>query len=71
MDVKIGRRLYDDDATIEKRQKMEQQTLMTTSGSVGLRICGLKVLNCFIDWFRFNIRLLKRSFNMKRSLEDN
>jgi hypothetical protein len=71
MDVKIGRRLYDDDATQEKRQKMEEQTLKTTSGSVGLRICGLKVRQSHNITFRSSILLPKPSFNIRKSLEGN
>ncbi len=43
LDIKLGQRLYDDDADEAKRQKMIKQTQETTSGSLGLRICGAKV----------------------------
>ncbi|KAJ3206404.1 hypothetical protein HDU82_004531 [Entophlyctis luteolus] len=42
-DVKLGTRLYAPDASPEKRRRMEEQACITTSGSTGLRICGLKV----------------------------
>lgn len=43
MDLKMGSLLYDEDATKEKRERMIQHSLNTTSSSLGLRISGLKV----------------------------
>ena len=45
MDVKVGKKLYGWDATIEKRARMEEQSMITTSGQLGLRICGMKKWN--------------------------
>ncbi|KAI9197444.1 uncharacterized protein BJ171DRAFT_519546 [Polychytrium aggregatum] len=42
IDLKLGTRLYDDDATPEKRARMIQHAQQTTSGAIGLRICGYK-----------------------------
>jgi 1D-myo-inositol-tetrakisphosphate 5-kinase/inositol-polyphosphate multikinase len=42
-DIKIGQRLYDDDASFEKQERMKKQAMETTTGTLGLRICGLKV----------------------------
>ncbi|KAJ3051279.1 inositol hexakisphosphate kinase 3 [Rhizophlyctis rosea] len=42
-DVKIGTRLYDDDATPEKRAQMEIQARTTTTSSCGVQVCGMKV----------------------------
>ncbi|KAI8999536.1 hypothetical protein BC832DRAFT_216660 [Gaertneriomyces semiglobifer] len=42
-DIKIGTRLYGDEADDAKRQRMEEQARTTTSGETGLRICGMKV----------------------------
>lgn len=39
----MGSLLYDEDATKEKRERMIQHSLNTTSSSLGLRISGLKV----------------------------
>ncbi|KAJ3300488.1 hypothetical protein HDU76_006075 [Blyttiomyces sp. JEL0837] len=54
IDVKIGTRLYGDDADMEKRKRMEEQAEITTSGKVGLRICGMKVFNT--DTKEYDIR---------------
>lgn len=43
MDLKMGALLYDEHATEEKRKKMIEQSINTTSHSLGLRICGMKV----------------------------
>ncbi|KAJ3096358.1 hypothetical protein HDU97_006005 [Phlyctochytrium planicorne] len=42
-DIKIGTRLYGDDASPEKIQRMKEQADVTTSGATGLRICGMKL----------------------------
>ncbi|KAI8991312.1 hypothetical protein BDF20DRAFT_909110 [Mycotypha africana] len=43
MDLKMGSLLYDQDATTEKRNRMIHHSKTTTSGSLGLRISGMKV----------------------------
>ncbi|KAI8644558.1 hypothetical protein BD408DRAFT_383789 [Parasitella parasitica] len=43
LDLKMGSLLYDNEATDEKRIRMIRQSISTTSGSLGLRICGMKV----------------------------
>lgn len=43
MDVKLGRRLYDDGASAEKRRRMQTVSRTTTSGSLGFRVCGMRV----------------------------
>lgn len=45
MDLKLGRRLYSDDASQEKRDRLEAVRATTTSGSLGVRIAGMKVWN--------------------------
>ena len=45
LDVKVGAKLYGLEATEEKKARMEQQRIETTSGTCGLRICGMKVWN--------------------------
>ncbi|KAM5444013.1 hypothetical protein MferCBS31731_000530 [Microsporum ferrugineum] len=42
LDVKLGARLWDDDAVPEKREKLDQVAAETTSGSLGFRIAGMK-----------------------------
>ncbi|KAI8325444.1 SAICAR synthase-like protein [Martensiomyces pterosporus] len=43
MDIKVGTRLYDDDATEEKRQRMEHKAHETTTATLGVRVCGMLV----------------------------
>jgi 1D-myo-inositol-tetrakisphosphate 5-kinase/inositol-polyphosphate multikinase len=43
LDLKMGSLLYDNEATDEKRKRMIHQSISTTSSSLGLRICGMKV----------------------------
>ena len=44
IDVKLGTILYDSHASADKRARMEQVAKDTTSGSMGIRICGMKVI---------------------------
>ncbi|CAD0108771.1 unnamed protein product [Aureobasidium uvarum] len=43
VDVKLGRRLWADDAPPAKRTKLDDVASQTTSGSLGFRIAGMKV----------------------------
>lgn len=43
IDIKLGKILYDDKVTDEKRQRLRQVSEMTTSGTLGFRICGMRV----------------------------
>lgn len=43
LDAKLGRRLWADDAPLEKRRRFDQITEETTSGSHGFRIAGMRV----------------------------
>lgn len=43
LDVKLGSRLWADDAPPSKRAKCDQVTAETTSGSLGFRIAGMRV----------------------------
>jgi 1D-myo-inositol-tetrakisphosphate 5-kinase/inositol-polyphosphate multikinase len=45
VDVKLGRRLWADDAAPAKRAKLDDVASQTTSGSLGFRIAGMKVWN--------------------------
>ncbi|KAF3483133.1 inositol polyphosphate multikinase [Arthroderma uncinatum] len=42
LDVKLGARLWDDDAVPDKRAKLDKVASETTSGSLGFRIAGMK-----------------------------
>ncbi|KAJ1822220.1 hypothetical protein LPJ60_002158 [Coemansia sp. RSA 2675] len=55
MDVKIGSRIYDIDATPEKAERMLKKAQESTTGSLGVRICGMIVPGAAEqprDWFR-------------------
>jgi 1D-myo-inositol-tetrakisphosphate 5-kinase/inositol-polyphosphate multikinase len=43
LDIKLGARLWDDDAPIEKRERLDKVAAVTTSSSLGFRIAGMKV----------------------------
>ncbi|TKX25460.1 inositol polyphosphate multikinase-like protein [Elsinoe australis] len=43
LDVKLGKRLWDDNAPEAKRQKLDKVADETTSGSMGFRVAGMKV----------------------------
>ncbi|KAK4096532.1 inositol trisphosphate kinase-like protein [Parathielavia hyrcaniae] len=43
LDAKLGRRLWADDAPMEKRKRFEEITKATTNGSHGFRIAGMRV----------------------------
>lgn len=43
LDVKLGTVLYDEDATEEKKARMTQRALDTTSGTTGIRLTGFQV----------------------------
>ena len=43
LDVKLGARLWADDARPEKRARLDAVSKETTSSSLGFRICGMKV----------------------------
>ncbi|QLL31917.1 hypothetical protein HG536_0C00840 [Torulaspora globosa] len=43
LDVKLGKVLYDENASDEKKDRLNQVSRTTTSGSLGFRICGMKL----------------------------
>lgn len=43
MDIKIGKRLHDEDATPEKAARMMRKAVITTSSKIGFRISGMRV----------------------------
>lgn len=43
LDLKLGARLWDDDAPLAKRQKLDEVANSSTSGPLGFRIAGMKV----------------------------
>ena len=47
LDVKLGARLWADDAPIEKRKRLDEAASQTTSASLGFRICGMRLWQGF------------------------
>lgn len=45
IDIKLGTKLYDRFASPEKMERMKNVADTTTSGTMGFRICGMKVLD--------------------------
>lgn len=43
LDLKMGRRQYGDDSSVEKRKLLEERCANSTSSSLGFRICGTQV----------------------------
>ncbi|CCE62400.1 hypothetical protein TPHA_0C02470 [Tetrapisispora phaffii CBS 4417] len=43
MDIKLGKILYDENASPEKKIRLQEVSDSTTSGSMGFRICGMKL----------------------------
>ncbi|KAG0668416.1 hypothetical protein C6P45_004702 [Maudiozyma exigua] len=43
IDIKLGKILYDENATEDKKQRMTKVSETTTSGSLGFRICGMRI----------------------------
>ncbi|KAL2132657.1 hypothetical protein VTI74DRAFT_3562 [Chaetomium olivicolor] len=43
LDAKLGRRLWADDAPLEKRKRFDEITKATTNGSHGFRIAGMRI----------------------------
>ena len=43
LDIKLGTKLYDADATAEKRQRMDESARATTSALTGMRFTGFQV----------------------------
>lgn len=49
LDIKLGKILYDDNASPEKKERLQKVADETTSGSLGFRICGMKLYHSLID----------------------
>lgn len=45
LDMKMGRRMYTDDASDKKKQRAIAKARATTSEALGLRLCGMQVFN--------------------------
>lgn len=43
MDIKLGKILFDENASLDKRQRLQNVSNTSTSGSLGFRICGMQL----------------------------
>ena len=67
LDVKLGARLWADDAPIEKRQRLDKAAEETTSGPLGFRIAGMKTYhevkgNDAVDSTRDQYKVFDKSY---------
>lgn len=71
LDMKIGRRLYDEDASPEKAARMIRKSAGSTSGKIGFRISGMRVLYTPFGNFHINRHYASvlRSRNWKHSYQ--
>ena len=78
LDVKLGARLWDDDAPMAKRVKLDKVAEETTSKPLGLRIAGMKTYqgafgngkeNVTPDGYRFYDKMYGRSFSAETVAE--
>ena len=65
LDLKLGMQLYDEDANIEKKQRMIEKCSRTTSGSLGLRIAGMKYANGKVHDKEFGRQLNQAEFKQE------
>ena len=47
-DIKLGTVLYDEDATPEKRARLEKTARDTTTGEMGMRFTSFQVSSCLL-----------------------
>ncbi|KAJ2457869.1 hypothetical protein GGF42_002419 [Coemansia sp. RSA 2424] len=68
LDVKIGTRIHDIDASPEKLAKMLRKAQASTTGSLGVRICGMSIAGVTSparDWFgQLTVETIKDAFAM-------
>ncbi|KAK9375509.1 inositol polyphosphate kinase-domain-containing protein [Lipomyces chichibuensis] len=65
IDVKLGRQLWDEQASIEKRKRLDDVAAKTTSGSLCMRIAGMKTWDQDKGDYVVYDRYYGRSFDVK------
>ncbi|KAK9387514.1 inositol polyphosphate kinase-domain-containing protein [Lipomyces mesembrius] len=65
IDVKLGRQLWDEQASIEKRKRLDDVAAKTTSGSLCMRIAGMKTWDQDKEDYVVYDKYYGRSFDIK------
>lgn len=55
LDIKLGSKLFDENATAEKAERLGKVSDSTTSGTLNFRICGMKLYNGSLDKMPANV----------------
>ncbi|RPA86757.1 SAICAR synthase-like protein [Ascobolus immersus RN42] len=63
LDLKLGAQLWDDEASLEKRKRLDDVANATTSGSLGYRIAGMKVWDPITSSYKVYDKMYGRQFN--------
>src|SRR5690606_23845460 len=63
LDLKLGSQLWDEDASLEKRARLDAVANSTTSGSLGYRIAGMKVWDPVTGSYKVYDKYYGRQFN--------
>jgi inositol-polyphosphate multikinase len=63
LDLKLGSQLWDEDASLEKRARLDAVANATTSGSLGYRVAGMKVWDPITGNYKVYDKMYGRQFN--------
>jgi inositol-polyphosphate multikinase len=58
LDIKLGTVLYDEDAPLDKKERMEKVARNTTSGETGIRLTGFQVRAGLLGRNRANLQVV-------------